>query len=765
MLIFSFCLLAQEKVTISGYVKNGDDGTALPGATIYSVALERGVVANNEGYYELELDAGNHKLRYSYVGFASISKNIKAQKSKVVNVQLLSSQHNLSGVVIQSERLGQNIREPVMSVTRLDAKVIQQIPALMGEVDVIKAIQMLPGIQSTSEGSSGFSVRGGSPDQNLILLDDAAIYNASHMMGFFSVFNNDAVRDIKIYKGDIPAMYGGRLSSLLQVNTKEGSMEKWSATGGIGTISSRLTVETPIIKDKMSLIVSGRRTYADVFLLLSSDEFLRESKLHFYDLNGKWAWAIDKKNKITVSAYMGEDVYAMKYAAMSFGNRCLSARYTHLFSDKFFSDLSLHYSRYRYSMGTPEGEASGMDWNSEIADYSGRLGFTWYASESNTLNFGVSSSWVNILPSEILGKGEESIISDFIVPRTYGLESAAYVWSKQEIGNRLTAKYGLRFSLFQNVGPGTVYNYDSDFNAIDSTIYSSGDFYNAFDNFEPRVGLNYVLNDKSSLKASYMRTVQYMQLAQKSTSGSPLDVWFMAGKNVLPQKADQFALGLARNFEDNSFESSIEVYYKTIQNAIDFRDHAQLLVNKKLDGEIRTGKAESYGVEFMLKKVTGDLTGWISYTYSRSMKKISAINDGDFYPAPYDKPNDLAVILNYNLSKRLSLSANWVYSTGSPVTFPTGRAEYAGTIVRIYSDRNSYRMPDYHRLDFALSWKSKPSKKRWNYTWVFSVYNLYNRHNAWTINFQQEEDNPEVTYAEMTYLFGIIPSITFNFNF
>ena len=756
----------EKKTIISGSIKDASNGEQLLGATVLVKELKTGTATNMYGFYSLSLIPGKYTLVFSYIGYQSVEKTIELKSNLTLNIELKSAQNELQGVVITEKRSNENVTKNEMSVVRMDAKTIRQIPAFMGEVDIIKAMQLLPGVQTTSEGASGFSVRGGSPDQNLILLDEATVYNASHLLGFFSVFNNDAIKDVKIYKGDIPMNYGGRLSSVLDVRMNDGNDKHFEGTGGIGNISSRLTLEGPLLKDKTSFILSGRRTYFDLFLPLSSDEKIRNNTLYFYDFNAKIAHTINENNRIYLSGYFGRDVFNNNFSRLNSGNQTFTLRWNHLFSKKIFSNFMFIYSKYDYYLGTPDGEAYSFDWRSKMRDYGFKSDFTLYANPNNTVKFGVSSIYHIFEPGSAKGTGSQSFFNEFTVPSSYALENGIYIGNDQKVNDKLTLKYGLRVSMFNNVGPATIYNYNNNFEAIDSTVYKSGDFYKTYAGLEPRFGISYTINDKSSVKASYSRTNQYIQLAQNSTSGTPLDVWFPSSPNVKPQISDQIALGYFRNFLGNYIETSVEVYYKTMQNSIDFKDHAELLLNEKLEGELRYGKSSSKGLEVLVKIPEGRLNGWISYTLSKTDRSFADINNGKTYLAYYDKPHNMSVVLNYEISKRTSLSSTWIYYTGAPVTFPTGRAEIGGKIVPIYSERNAYRMPDYHRLDLSLTikGKQKPNKK-WSHEWNFTIYNAYGRKNAWTINFVQDKNNPSVTYAEKTYLFSIIPAVTYNFKF
>ncbi|MCX6247794.1 MAG: TonB-dependent receptor [Bacteroidetes bacterium] len=751
--------------SISGKVTDIQNGESLIGATIYITEKKTGTVSDIYGNYSISLSPGEYTVTISYIGYAPVIKTITLNKDVSLRVELSTRQENLKEVEITSEKTNKNVARPEMSTFKLDMKTIETIPALFGEVDIIKAIQMLPGVQSVSEGSSGFSVRGGAPDQNLILLDDATVYNASHLLGFFSVFNNDAIKDVKLYKGDIPAAYGGRLASVLDIHMDEGNSKVFEINGGIGLISSRLTVEGPILKDRCSFIVSGRRTYADLYLPLSSNKALQNNKLYFYDLNAKINYKIGDNDQVFLSGYFGRDVFKNGFAGMQWGNGTGSARWNHLFSSKVFGNFSAVYSDYRYRISAGGSDVSGFQWDASLKDFGMKGDISYFLDPNNTVKFGISSTYHMIDPGVAKGTGT-SVFNEVKVPKNYALESGIYAGNEQKIGQKFIVKYGLRLSLFQNIGPGTVYHYNSNYFTTGSSYYSSGKIFNTYYGIEPRLGILYEFNELSSVKASYARTNQYMQLAQNSTVGTPLDIWFPSSPNVKPQLCDQVAAGYFRNFRHNTIETSVEVYYKWMQHVIDFKDFAVLLLNDSLEGQLRVGKAWSYGAEFLIRLNEKKLSGWVSYTYSRVFRQIPLINDGKTYPAPYDKPNNVAIVLNYKISRRIMVSANWVYATGNPLTFPIGRAEIGNKIIPIYSDRNAYRYQAYHRLDISatLFSKPKPGKK---FTWDlnFSVYNVYNRHNTWSIEFTQNNADPNVTDATKVYLFGIIPSITFNFHF
>ena len=756
----------ENTVTISGYVKDAESGEMMPGVTVMEIKLKTGTSTNSNGYYTISISGGNYELQFSYIGYQTIKMAGNTQKNLTLNVSLIPSETRLGEVIVEGNRADENVRAPTMSIVELDVKTIARVPSLLGEVDLVKVIQLLPGVQSTSEGSTGFSVRGGTTDQNLILLDDATIYNASHLMGFFSVFNNDAVKNVTLYKGDIPAAYGGRLSSLLEVQMKEGDPKRFGITGSIGTVSSKITLAGPIIKDRTTWLFAGRRTYADLFLPFAKDESVRDNKLYFYDFNLKLTHTINEKNRFFLTGYTGRDIFKNQFSMVEFGNQSATLRWNHIISDKLFLNASLIYSRYNYFLGNPEDHPGYFRWVAELSEYSTRLDFTYFISVKHKLGYGAMISYRRISPGRLNGFGSTGSGTEFTVPPSFALENSLYITDDYKFSDRLMLKYGLRFSIFQNIGPGTVYNYDAEYNPVDSAVYKKGEIYNTYAGLEPRVAFTYLFNERSSIKGSYSHTEQYITLAQNSTAGTPLDIWFPASPNVKPQLCDQFAVGYFKNLGKNMFEVSTEIYYKNLRDLIDFRDHAQLFLNQYLEGELRIGKGYSYGIETLIRKNEGGLSGWISYTYSRSFRIVPEINNGKRYVSPYDKPHNLNIVLSYKIIPRLEASATWIYATGLPVTFPTGKATIGNAFIPIYSDRNSYRMEAYHRLDLSVTFKSKEKPgKRWHSDINLSVYNAYNRHNAWAINFVQDPADPYVTYAEKTYLFAIIPALTYTMRF
>lgn len=755
-----------KRMIVSGHIVDAKTGEDLIGASLLIKELGVGTVSNNYGFYSIAVKPGKYTLACSYIGYKYLEQKVDLTTDKQLEISLEPISEKLGEVQVSDERKDKNLDRVEMGVDQLQGKTVKAIPALLGEVDLIKAVQLLPGVHSTSEGGSGYSVRGGSPDQNLILLDEATVYNASHLMGFFSVFNNDAIKDLKLYKGYIPAQYGGRLASLLDVRMKDGNSKKITGLGGIGTIATRFTLGGPIKKDRTTFLASGRRTYLDAFLPLSTNEDVKNSRLYFYDASFKITHRFNENNRLYMSSYIGRDRMRSRFFWMGFGNNTFTIRWNHIFTPKLFMNVTGVWSHYDYQLGTPEDKAQAWVWKSDLDDIGFKADFSYFISPRNSLKFGIQSYFHRFNPGIAKGVGDQANTDAYAVDKSYALKHAFYLSHQSKIGKKLTLKYGLRITLFQNIGPGTVYSYDRNYIVTDSTTYQRGDIYNNYWGFEPRLGLNYRVNGFWSVKFNYNRSGQTIQQASNTAAGSPLDIWFPASPNVKPQLSDQVALGVFRNFGNDMYEVSLEGYYKEMQHTIDFTDHADLLLNKYLEGELRVGSSTAYGAEFLLKKDQGSLTGWLSYTYSHVKRTIPGINGGEAYLAPYDKTHDASVVLNYRLSRRVAIAANWGYSTGQPVTLPVQRFDIEGTIVPYYSERNGARYDDYHRLDLSLTVDAKNRKHHgWQGEWVFSVYNAYNHKNTWSLNFVQDRAKPDVTYAEKTYLFPIVPAITYNFKF
>lgn len=759
----SLQLSAQSRYTLSGYLKDKKSGETLIGATVYIKETKQGIVTNPYGFYSISLPKGEYTVNITFVGYNKMEKKVNLSANTILSEELESENVQMEQVVITSTRKDENVSRTQMGMAKIDPRKLSSLPVLMGESDIMKSIQLMPGVQTASEGSSGFSVRGGSTDQNLILLDEAPVYNASHLMGFFSVFNSDAIKDATLYKGDIPASNGGRLSSLLDIRMKDGNRKEYHVSGGIGIISSRLTVEGPIKKDKGSFIISARRTYADMFLRASKDSTINQNKLYFYDVNAKANYDFNENNRLFVSAYFGRD-YAGYGNDFSFGwgNSTVTTRWNHIFSSKLFSNLTLIYSNYQYSLGNSNAKPT-FKWRSNLEDVGLKYDFTLYQGANNTIKFGVASTLHFIQPGIFKVDDKKS---DFQTTDNHAIENAIYLQDEQKIGDKLTFNYGLRLSSFHNMGPGSTYTINKSFEVIDTVTYGKHNIYHSSYGLEPRFSANYRLNETSSAKASYSRTRQYLQLASNSAAGSPLDVWFPASAYVKPQVSDQVSLGYFRNFEDNTYELSVEGFYKWMKHQIDFRDNADLLLNNQLEKELRFGKAQSYGMEVFARKNAGNLTGWISYTLSKATRKFPDINQGKTYNANYDHPNNLNVVLTYKLTKRTELTSSWTYYSGTPITYPTMRFSYGNMNLPIYGDKNASRLPDYHRLDLSLTVKNKRKPgQRWESEWNFAVYNAYNRGNAYSVYFDTDEKDQSKIKTYKMVMFPIIPSVTYNFKF
>lgn len=774
-LIFFLCILtfsafSQDRFTVSGYITD-DQGEALAGVYVIVPNTTFGAVSNAYGFYSLTLSAGNYQIRYSFIGFQSQERTLELTGNKKMTITLKPEANAIDAVTITAERKDENVREINMSNVQLPARIIKKIPNLMGEVDVIKSIQLLPGVQSSVEGSNGFYVRGGNADQNLILLDGATVYNPSHLFGFFSVFNGDAVKNVELYKGGIPSEFGGRLSSVLDVRMNEGNTQKIKGSAGIGMISSRLTLEGPLIKDKMSFILTARRTYMEVMRPFISDTTAKKSNLYFFDLNAKINYQINPNNRIFLSGYFGRDINDFgNMFEMNFGNATGTLRWNHVYKDKLFSNLTLIFSNFNYNLGVPNGSMA-FKWRSHIIDYGMRNDYTWYLSPSNTVKFGIQATYHTIKPGSTDNTDNSSYILSMHYPENHALETAVFLSNEQKLGSKISLLYGLRLSVFQNMGKTTLYHYNDNYQVTGSTEYEAGRIFNTYSSLEPRLNLRYAMSDKNSVKISYNRTAQYLQLASNSTATFPLDMWFMCNPNIRPQRADQLATGYFRNFLNNSLELSVELFYKKIYNAVDFKDHAVLAPQQYLEGELRIGSARSYGTEFLLRKQSGRLTGWISYAYIRTFRHIDAINQGKEFPPPYDKPHNISLVASYEISKRFDASLNWVYSSAIPVTVPTEGSYFGNAWIPSYSDRGGTRIPGtaYHRLDLSVNYYFKTFKKASNLN--LSIYNVYNRHNAFAIYFREKKQdstsgsgNRGVEVVKL-YLFPIIPAITYNVNF
>ena len=769
---------SKSNFTISGTIKDASSGEDMIGAMVQVKELvSTGAVTNVYGFYSISLPAGKYTLIYSYIGFEKKSINIKLDKNIKKNIELKSAALSIKGVEITGERSDANVTSPEMSVTKVTIKEVEKIPVIFGERDVMKTIQLLPGIKSEGDGGAGFYVRGGSADQNLILLDEAPVYNASHMMGFFSVFNSDALKDVKLYKGGMPAQYGGRLSSVMDIKMKDGNNKGFHINGGIGVISSKLSVEGPIVKNKGSFIISGRRTYADMFLKLSTNEQQQNSQLYFYDLNLKANYQINENNRIYLSGYLGRDKFGFDNKfGFDWGNRTATLRWNKIFSAKLFSNTTLIYSDYNYIFKASFNDKT-IEAGSDIRDYNIKQDYQYFANSKNKISFGWNIIHHTFSPGNIIIDGVEQ--EDKTLEQRYSVESALYISNEQKFGEFLQITYGLRFSNFFQIGPGNIYSFNEDGSLAETKEYDKNEIVQSYNGLAPRISTLYIINPKSSVKASYARTYQYLHLVSNSTSSTPTDVWLPSSNNIKPEIADQIALGYFRNFRKNTFEFSAEVYYKNIQNVIDYRIGAEVNFNPMVEGDLLYGHGRAYGIELLFKKRVGRLSGWLSYTLSRVEMQFQEINSNSWYPARQDRTHDVSIVGMFEISERLNVAATWVYYTGSAVTFPSGKYVIDGQVVNYYTERNGYRMPAYHRMDVGLNWlgnkykevlnpetgKKESVPKRFTSSWNVSVYNVYGRQNAYSISFQVSEDDPNKTEAIQMSLFRWVPSITYNFNF
>lgn len=756
--------LFAQNVTLSGTIKAKSSGEDLIGVIVKVKELPNiGAASNEYGFYSLSIPKGSYTIVVSGLSYKPLEERLDLSTSLKRDWLLEAANFTLTEVVVTNRRRDENVRKNEMGATTLDIKAINKLPVIMGERDIVKAIQLTPGVKASGDGNSGFYVRGGAADQNLILLDEAPVYNASHLMGFFSTFNSDAIKDATLYKGSMPAEYGGRLSSVLDVRMNEGNNQEYHASGGIGLISSRLNLEGPIQKGKSSFLVSGRRTYADLFLKLSNDDGIRNSKLYFYDLNAKLNYQIDAKNKIYLSGYFGRDDLGYKdLFGFRWGNTTGTLRWNHIASPRLFSNTSLIFSDFRYVVSVTSNKIQ-FDIKSNIQDWNLKQEFSWYPNSKHTLKFGFNTIHHTIVPGNISASGISAINSTHVESR-YAWENAVFVADDWKATSKLSINLGLRVSSFSLLGSGSFNTYDSTGIVTSTKFYPSGAFVQTYFVPEPRLGLTFLLNDVSSVKAAYTRTAQYLHLLSNSNAGSPTDLWIPSSPNVKPEIADQVSLGYYRNFKDNLYECSAEIYYKDLQNQIDYKNGAQLNANQNVEADLLYGHGRAYGLELFLKKRTGRLNGWIGYTLSRTERQIQGINSGNWYPARQDQTHDISIVGIYDLSAKWSLSGAFVYSTGNAVTFPTGKYEVNGVSYFKYDDRNASRMPAYHRLDLAATYTKHKSKNRES-SWSFSLYNAYGHQNAFLINFAADENDPNKTVATQVSLFRFVPSITYNFKF
>lgn len=788
LLLFGVFTQAQQKFTLSGTISEANSNETLIGVTIAFPDINTGVTTNEYGFYSITLPQGEYNVVVSYLGFQDIRETITLNSDTRRDFSLLEEAEELEEVVVTDDVERLDIRKPQMSVNTMAVQTIKQIPVVLGEADVIKSLLLLPGVSNAGEASSGFNVRGGAADQNLILLDEATIFNSSHLFGFFSVFNPDAIKDVKLFKGGIPARYGGRVSSVLEIFQKEGNSKDFKVNGGIGAVASRLLLEGPILKDRTAFLIGGRASYAHLFLPL----FDVDNKAYFYDLNTKINHKINDRNSIFLSGYFGRDLFSISDRFVNtYGNAVGNFRWNHLFSDKLFSNLSVIYSDYFYGL---ELDFVGFEWDSGIQNFNLKYDLKHYINNKLQINYGLNNTYYVFNPGRIKPNSPNSGILEEQLTKKYANENAVYIDIEHQISENLSLEYGLRASQFNRLGQDKFYVYENDnpvefdpftlvyreATPIDTINPGRGGTLKKFFNLEPRISASYNFKGQSSIKASYTRLAQYLHLLSNTSSPTPLDVWTPSGPFVKPQLLDQYALGYFRNIKGGDYSFETEGFYKDIANRIDYIDGANLIANNAIERIILNGQARAYGLEFLIRKNEGRLTGWLAYTWSKSEQRTpgrnlgidtgrsdleTGINQGEWYSTPYDKRHDLSIYGSYNLNKKWSFNANFIFQTGQPTNYPVGQFEFEGLTVPYYGLRNKERLPDYHRLDVsAILTPKRNQRKKVQSEWVFSIYNLYSRKNAASINFRENEDTGR-NEAIRTSIFGIIPAITYNFRF
>ena len=777
-ILFSTSLFAQ-KLSVYGSVKDALTGEKLIGAVVLVKETNQVVVANNYGFYSISPNSGKCTIVCSYLGYSVFTKPIEIEKSIRLDIELSPQVKSLDEVTVQGNKSALNSTSVSKNV--IGIKQIKSIPSMTGEPDVLKSLQLLPGVQTAGEGSTNLSVRGGSFDQNLIVLDEAPVYNPSHALGFFSTFNTDALNNVSFYKGAFPAQYGGRLSSIVDITMREGNYKKYAANVGIGLLASKVTLEGPIVKDKASFIISGRYSYAgqtlnlaglfgqEVLQIWELRNFNDQNKINFYDLNAKVNYRINDKNHIYFSTYTGGDRF-FSYSlnnnnSLEWGNTTSTLRWNHIFNSRLFSNFTSYYSNYNYSYFIAD-DLKNFDWKSNIQEAGLKADFSAYLNTSNHLKFRVSSVYHYFAPGEISPRSVSSSIKPFALSTKNALEVSAYISNEQKVSDRLSLDYGLRYAGFINMGADTVFQYNEEKTRVTGfKAYGSGELVNYYQSFEPRISARYLLGRRNSLKLAYGRTTQFLHLLSNSSLGLPTDVWMPPDKDIRPQSSNQFVMGYYQTFSNNKYEFTSEIYYKTLRNIIDFKDNANLFLNKHIDTQILSGDGYAYGNEYMLEKKTGDLTGWIAYTFSQTQYQIDGVNNNNYFSPRWDIRHNLSVTGNYQLNKRWSVSSTFKFTSGGFVTVPEGSFIYNGSAFNYYSERNGYQVEPYHRLDVSFTYKSRKNDKRnWKSEWVYGIYNIYGRENIYTL-FAQPERNLVSTQFSKMYLFGIVPSVTYNLKF
>lgn len=754
----------EKRYTISGTITDESSGETLIGASIRAEGTTHGTLSNEYGFYSFSLAEGNYTITINFIGYQTITDTIELYRDIRWDIGLTELSAQLDEVTITANAQDNNVSNINPGNLELSMNDIKKLPVLFGEKDPIKILQLLPGIKSSGEGNSGFHVRGGTSDQNLVLLDEAIVYNPSHMLGFFSTFNADAIKDLSIYKGGMPAQYGGRLSSVLDIRMNDGNNQKYKVGGGIGLIASRISVEGPIVEDKSSFLITGRRTYADMFLKLSDDPSLNGNTLYFYDLNAKANFKFSPTDRLFLSGYFGRDVFGLQSTfGIDWGNATGTLRWNHIYGDRLFSNTSLILSNYSYEVDIDNG-SNNFSLSSSIRDINLKHEFSLYPNPNHETRLGISVIHHTLSPRERIAASENSSVNNTNEADKKSVESSVFLTDQWKISDKLTIEYGLRTTMFTILGGSNFYTLDNNKIVTDTIQTSNNEIVENYVNLEPRFSLNYRLNEVASVKAAYTRNVQNLHLISNSSTSTPNDRWVQSSNNIKPEVSDQVSVGVFRNLRENNFELSLEVYYKTMQNQIDYKDAADLVFSENIETQLLYGRGRAYGSEWLLQKKNGKLTGWIGYTLSKTEKQIDGINNDNWYPARQDKTHDISVVASYEYSSKWTFSATWVYSTGNAVSFPTGKYTVDNSVVFYYTERNGYRMPDYHRLDLAATLNLSKNEK-YQSDLSFSLYNAYGRSNPYSIEFVQSIEDPSRTQIERLTLFRFVPSITYNFKF
>ena len=793
-LVFIIVFLSAQTNTLSGYVKDAKTGEALIGATVYIPEESKGATTNVYGFYSITLNSAVHQVKYSYVGYDNVIKTIDFKDHIRINVELSEAEDLLDELVVEASQSDENTTSAQMGKIDLSMDKIKTIPAFMGEVDVLKTIQFLPGVSSGGEGNTGFYVRGGGPDQNLILLDEATVYNASHLFGFFSVFNADAIKNVSLIKGGMPSNYGGRLSSVLDITMKDGNYKSFQADGGLGLIASRLTLQGPIKKDTSSFIISGRRTYIDVLVepFIPDTSSSKGSGYFFYDLTAKLNWRLSDKDRLYFSGYFGRDVFTFNNTDLDFvfkvpwGNATASMRWNHLFSDRLFVNTTAVFTDYDFAF---EGGTNDFIFklSSGVRDGNLKQDYTFYPNSFHNIKFGWNYTLHRFIPSSTEVSSNDVLFDTGDEVKIYGNEAAIYLLDEWDINENLKINAGFRLSMYQHIGPFTRYFKNTNTGTTDSTItYNNFQPIKTYFGPEPRFSARYLFQDNSSFKLGIAHNYQYIHLASISSVSLPTDLWFPSTEIVKPQIGTQYSVGYFKNFNENKYEASVELYYKDLKNLIEYKENSfpEDNLNNNVDNQLTFGRGYSYGAEFFLKKRMGYINGWVGYTYSKTMRQFDEIDDGGWFPAKYDRRNDLSVVLQYDLNDRINIGAVFVYATGNSITLPERRwfSLEENRIITVWSERNAYKLDPYHRVDISLTIDAKPFrtvvnkqtneatqiKKKVTSSWNFSVYNVYNRANPYFIFFDYSGDPSQGTVdfgANQVSLFPILPSITWNFKF